>query len=147
MIDAAAKERLLRHKKWANLENTVVRRKGLTGRQRYYFETDKGVTLKGSSGADGTGLAISFLLPGGRKPEDTIVEIAVKPGDFPAVVALMAATDREAAWRTPARPADQLRAATRLQFAVDNRAVVCAEESTVSIHDWAGAIVGECRSG
>jgi hypothetical protein len=96
MIDAATKETLLRRKKWANLENTVARRRGLTRRQWYDFETKEGITLKGSSGPEGAGLAISFLLPGGRKPEDTVVEIAVKPGDFPAVVALMAATDREA---------------------------------------------------
>jgi len=74
----------------------------LTRRQWYSFETETGIDAKGNGGADRDALAISFLLPGGRKPEDTVVEIAIKAGDFPTILALMASTDRDAALRAMA---------------------------------------------
>jgi len=97
-----SKELLLRHKNFAKLENTVARRKPLTKKQWYFFETREGITLKGKSGADRDALAICFVLPGGHKPEDTVIEIAIKPGDFTDLIALMASTDREAALRAMA---------------------------------------------
>jgi hypothetical protein len=101
-MDEKTKERLLRYKKRARLENATARRRGLTRKQWYFFETKDGIDAKGNGGAGGDALAISFLLPGGHKPEDTIVEIAIKPSDFPNLVALMALTDRDAALRAMA---------------------------------------------
>ncbi|MGB7102313.1 MAG: hypothetical protein WBD95_26570 [Xanthobacteraceae bacterium] len=96
MIDTYAKEKLLRHKKWANLENAAIVRRGLTRRQWYRYETNEGISLKGGSGPNKDALAISFLIPGGRKPDDTVVEVAIKSNDFRTIVALMSSTDRDA---------------------------------------------------
>jgi hypothetical protein len=64
--------------------------------QAMVYETSEGVNLNGSSGPNKDALAISFLIPGGRKPNDTVVEVAIKPNDFRTIVALMSSTDRDA---------------------------------------------------
>ncbi|MGB7100917.1 MAG: hypothetical protein WBD95_19410 [Xanthobacteraceae bacterium] len=92
----------MRKNKFAILENSVARRKPLTKRQWYSFETDKGLTVEGSGGPDRDALAISFVLPGGRKPEDTEIEIAIKSNDFRAVMRCMSSTDRDAALKAMA---------------------------------------------
>jgi hypothetical protein len=71
-------------------------------KQWYRYETKEGINLKGGSGPGRDALEISFLIPGGRKPEDTVVEVAIKPSDFRTIVALMCSTDRDATLRAMA---------------------------------------------
>jgi hypothetical protein len=91
---------LLRHKKRANLLNAIVRRRGLSAKQ-WYFKTDKAITIRGDSGADRDALAIHFSIPAGGQG-DTFVEVAIKPKDFPILISIMSATDRDATLRAMA---------------------------------------------
>ena len=88
--------------KLALLKHAFARRKGYSKRQWYSFETGAGITIQSKSGPDADSLAISFMVPGGHKPADTFVEIAIKPADFATVLDLMASTDRDAALRAMA---------------------------------------------
>jgi hypothetical protein len=81
----------------AMLLNTVIRRKGETAK-RWYRATDEPIQLNVN---DGGAIAIHFTIPAGGQGQ-TSLAVAIKPEDFSAVIAMMAATDPDVTLRAMA---------------------------------------------
>lgn len=81
----------------AYLLNTTIRRKGETAK-RWYRATDEVIHLQVN---DGGALAVHFTIPAGGQGQ-TSLAVAIKPEDFPSVIAMMAATDRDVTLRAMA---------------------------------------------
>ncbi len=83
----------IRRKRRAHLRDATIRRRGITAKQ-WYGQTDIAFA-SGGRDRNPDALSLYFTLPAGGRGE-TAIEIAIKAKDFPAILALMSAADRNA---------------------------------------------------
>ena len=90
---------LLRRQKRAPFPNITVRRKGLKAKE--WYSEHPAISVRGADGKTLDELTIHFAIPAGGQG-DTMVQVAIKADDFPTLLALMSATDRDATLRAMA---------------------------------------------
>ena len=82
----------------ASLHHSIVKRKGLKAKE-WYGQTDLASVCRPKSKGDPDELSIFFTLPAGGQV-DTMINVCIKPEDFPTILAFMSATDRDATMKT-----------------------------------------------
>jgi hypothetical protein len=101
MVTPAKRLSLLRHEKHAMLTHTVAKRAGIVAKKWWGQTRDVSISRREETHA----LTFCFTFPAGGRGT-TQFEVGVKSEDFPAVLAIMSATDREATLKAMA---DELR--------------------------------------
>lgn len=81
--------------KGAFLLNSIVRRKGETESAKHWSSVADVINVRPKNGEE---LAIHFTIPAGGQGQSALA-VAIKPEDFGSVIAMMAATDRDATLR------------------------------------------------